>query len=350
MTECPEGESRGAAGVDWPGGTFLFVFLMVFSVLLNVGCKQQEAPKETPVALEPVTLCRSTTALLPMVVAEKQGFFSEQGLKVSVRESIMGKEAFEAMLKGECDLATAAEPPVVEYAAQGDFRILCSLQNSDNQNRIVARADRSIAKPEDLRGKRIGTTKGTSPHYFLELFLAKHGLKTKDIVLVFMKSDELLGALTSGQIDAISMTSNVIAQAQQALGDKAVLMEAPGLHRSYFMLLATSGLLDKRPKVAVQFLRALAQAEDFIKQMPEETQAIAQAFSPKLSPTEIKQLVGIYQYQLGLDHALLMGLEDTARWTLQQTGDGQRTVPDFLNLIAAEPLRAVNPEAVMLEK
>lgn len=349
MTDCLEGKRKGLIGDDWPGGTLLFVFLVVFSVLLNAGCKQQEAPKETPVALEPVTLCRSTTALLPMVVAEKQGFFSEQGLTVSVREFIMGKEAFEAMLKGECDLATAAEPPVVENAAQGDFRILCSLQNSDNQNRIVARADRSIAKPEDLRGKRIGTTKGTSPHYFLELFLAKHGLKSKDIVLVFIKSDELLGALTSGQVDAVSMTNKVVSQAQEALQGNAVLLEDPGLYRNYYLLLATTNLLEKRPEAAVRFLRALVKAEKFIRQRPDE--ALALVLAGKRAPIgEIKHLLDIYQYQLTLDHALLMGLEDTARWTLQQTGDGQRTVPDFLNLIAAEPLRAVNPEAVMLEK
>ena len=47
---------------------------------------------------------------------------------------------------------------------------------------------------------------------------------------------------------------------------------------------------------------------------------------------------------------MLMGLEDTARWTLQQGGDSQQTVPNFLNLIAAEPLRTVKPEAVRLEQ
>lgn len=346
MSDYLEGKRKGLAARR------LMVFVAFF-VLMAGGCKQrqEEAPKATPVVLAPVTLCRTTNMHLPLVVAEKQGFFSEQGLALTIREFTLGRDALDALLKGECDLATSAEPPVAEFSAKGgEFRILCSLQSSDNLVRLVGRADRGIATPLDLRGKRIGTVKGTAPHYFLELFLERHGLKAKDVAIVFMKSDELLGALTSGQVDALSMTNNVIFQAQQALQANAVLMEDPGLHRGYFMLLATTGLLDKRPGVAEQFLRALAQAEDFIQQRPEETQAIAQAFSPKLSPMEIKQLVGVYQYQLGLDHALLMGLEDTARWTLQQSGGSQRTVPNFLNLIAAEPLRAVRPEAVRLEK
>jgi len=53
---------------------------------------------------------------------------------------------------------------------------------------------------------------------------------------------------------------------------------------------------------------------------------------------------------LTLDHGLLMGLEETARWTFMQAGDRQRTSPNFLNLIAAEPLRMVKPEAIRLGK
>ena len=145
------------------------------------------------------------------------------------------------------------------------------------------------------------------------------------------------------------MTIKVVIQAQEALQDKAVLLESPGLYRNYHLILVTTDLLEKRPQVAVRLLLALAQAEDFIRQRPEEALAIAQA-GQKDSPAEIKQRIGIYQYQLTLDQGMLMGLEDTTRWMLQQTGDGRRTVPNFLNLIAAEPLRTVNPDGVRLEK
>jgi NitT/TauT family transport system substrate-binding protein len=347
------GTRKGVAGVAGATRKLLVGFLAAVA-LMAVGCKQRQekTPKPRPVAQESVALCRSTTALLPMVVAEKQGFFAEQGLTVAVRESIMGKEAFESMLKGECDLATAAEPPVVEYARQrDDFRILSALQNSDNLNRIVARADRGIAAPKDLRGKRIATTKGTAPHYFLELFLEKNGLKSNDVAIVFMKSDDLLAALTSGQVDAVAMTNNVVSKAQEALQANAVLMEEPGLCRNYYLLLATTDLLEKRPEVVVRLLRALVKAEEFITQRPEETLSLVLARQgQKESSAEIRQLLDGYQYRLSLEHGMLMGLEDMARWTGRQGGESQRSIPNFLKLIAAEPLRAVKPEAVRLEK
>ena len=336
----------GAICADW----CRFVALGLVLLCLAAGCKQQDAPKSAPVALAPVSLCCATISQLPMVVAEQQGFFAEQGLAVQLKVLPMGQDALGALLKGECDFGVAAEPPVVESCAQrDDLRILGSVQSSDNMIRLVGRQDRGVGTPLDLRGKRIGVVKGTNAHYFLELFLNKHGLEAKDVVIVFMKSDELLAALTSGQVDALSMTNKVIVQAQQALGDKAVLMEAPGLYRSYLMLLTTSGLLAKRPGLAVPFLRALQQAEDFIGKRPEEMVALGQA-SQKISPAEIKQLLGIYQYQLTLDHAMLMGLEDTNRWTLQQAGDSRRPVVNFLTLIAAEPLQAVRPDSVRLAK
>lgn len=343
------GEKReGSAKIGGTGGMLPLFFLAgIFGVLLAAGCERQPQEEDKPAA---VALCRGTNMQLPLIVAEQQGFFSEQGLAVTVREFTLGRNALEAMLKGECDLATAAEPPVVEYAGQrGDLRILASLQSTDNMVRVVARSDRGIAAPLDLRGKRIGTVKGSNVHYFLELFLGKHGLQPQDVAIVFMKADEVLEALTSGRVDAMAMTHNVVAQAREALQANAVLMEAPGLYRNYVMLLTTTGLLEKQPGLAGRFLRAVDRAEDFISQRPEEALSIAQA-DAKVSLAETKQLLGIYQYQLLLDHALLMGLEDTARWTLRQNGDNQAPSPNFLNLIAAEPLRAVNPDSVRLGK
>jgi NitT/TauT family transport system substrate-binding protein len=351
-------KGEGSAKIGGAGGILPLIFLAaVFGVLLAAGCERQPQEEDKPAAVapEPVVLCRSRNMHLPLVVAEQKGFFPAQGLAVTVREFTLGRDALEAMINGESDLAVAAEPPVVEYALRGDdLLILATLESSDNLMHLAARSDRGIAGPLDLRGKRIATVKGTAPHYFLELFLEKHGMNLKDIDIAFMRADLVLDALISGQVDAISMTHNIVVQAREALLDKAVVMEAPGLYRNYVMLLANPAVLEKRPGLAARFLRAVDRAEDFISQRPEEAQAIAQGSAKEASGAETRQPPEIYQdelqYQLLLDHALLMGLEDTARWTLLQTGDSQRPVPNFLNLIASEPLQAVKPDSVRLGK
>ncbi len=332
--------------------TRVFLSFALFLALAACQKPEPEAAKPPPVAtVEKITLCRHTTMLLPLLVAEKRDFYSGVGLAVTVREFTVGRDALEALLRGECDLATATEPPVAEYALKrDDFRILTALQNSDNQNRLVARAERGIATAADLRGKRIATIKGTSFHYFLELFLAKNGIDTQELTILFMKGDELLRALTSGEVDAIVINNKIIAEAQQILGDRTVVLEAPGLCRNYAMILATVGLLERRAGIAGKFLRALARAEEFIEQNPVESGTIAQEYL-KVSPATITKLLGFYHYRLSLDQAMLMGLEETARWTLQQNGAHQPLAPNFLHhLIDAKPLRAVRPAAITIEQ
>lgn len=344
-----QGGSIGTAGSGWP----LIFWVGPLFCLLSFGCQQRE--KDEPMALpvgnvESVALCRDSTALLPLMLAERQGFFRDQGLTVAARDFTVGRDALETLLKGECELATAAEPPVIEYAMQrDDFRIVSALQSTDNQNRLVARVDQGIKSPSDLRGKRIATVRGTSFHYFLELFLEKHDIKADARTILFMKSDELLAAFSSGQVDAIAINNKVISQAQKTLGDKVVVMEDPGLCYNYTMILATRSLLDQRPTVAVKFLRALAQADDFIVQRPDETAAIAQGYLEVMA-AEIRQLMGFYHYQLSLDQAMLIGLEGTARWYIQQSDDRRRSIPNFINLINSESLRSVRPDAINLDK
>lgn len=326
--------------------------LAVLTAMVLAGCKQEQV-QQPPVVQqkeEAVTLCRPANMHLPLLVAEKQGFFLEQALRVTVREFTIGLDALNALRQGDCDLVSAAEPPAVEYVIQGgDVRILGSLQNSDNLVRLVGRADRGIVRAKDLRGKRIATVKGTAPHYFLELFLAQQGMSPQDVTIVFMKSDAVVEVLANGQVDAIAMTNNVVAKAQEVLQSNAVVMEAPGLYRSYILLMTTVGMLEGRSGVAERVLRALVRSEEFITRHPDESIILAQG-AQKGSSEEIKKQVGFYQYQLGLDHAMVMGLEETARWMLRQRGEGQQGAPNFLNRIDARPLQAVHPESVRLEK
>lgn len=343
-------EHHPLADALWPSLPLLLA--LGVGCLLMSGCQKpgHEEARATPATVEAVTFCRSTVPLLSVAVAEQQGFFAVQGLAVTVREFVVGREAMDAMLKGECDLATAAEPPVIDYALQrDDFRIVSALQSSDNLSRLVARADSGITRPSDLQGKRIATVKGTAPHYFLKLFLEKHGLGMNQVTIEFLPGEALLPAISSGQVDAIAMTNKVISQARQALGENGVLLESPGLCRNYYMLLATSDVLRARPGVAEKFLRALAQTEALIKQSPDQAQALVSAYH-NLPLAEVKELLEMNDQRLTLDHAMLLGLEDTARWFVQQSQEPNRPIPNLMSLIHTESLRRVRPDAIILNK
>ena len=164
-------------------------------LLLLSGCKHQDKPASTGEG-QVVTLCHgSVTDILPRIALE-QGYFKQEGLSVAIHEMSDGKLAFDGMIRGECNFAVTGAPPIVSsYPAVGNFTILATVMSDDDSARIVARRDLGIAKPADLKGKRIGVKKGIIGHFFLDLFMMKHGLAPKDVKQVYMGTEQFIAAL-----------------------------------------------------------------------------------------------------------------------------------------------------------
>ena len=74
--------------------------------------------------------------------------------------------------KGRGDLAMVADIPVMFAVMEGTrISVLASISESFRENAIVARKDRGIQSPGDLRGKKIAVPAGTTSDYFLDVFL-----------------------------------------------------------------------------------------------------------------------------------------------------------------------------------
>ena len=173
---------------------------------------------------EPITIGVDQSPLLALImIAEDHGFFSKQGVDVKVKYYASGKLALNGMFSGEVELATPAGTPIVFSSFERiDFSIVATIGSSDNEPKIVARKDRGIQKPGNLRGKCIATQKASAVHFFLHSFLIKHGLSEKDITLSFKHPDELVPALANGEIDAFSMRELYVSRAKTSLRDREI--------------------------------------------------------------------------------------------------------------------------------
>jgi len=308
-------------------------------------------PRQTPVAREAlvIALPMHPTSLLAHVALD-QGFFAARGLDVTVLEYPSGKRALdEGLFTGKADITWANETPVALAGLErSDFRILSTTLVADNINKIVARKDRGINKPEDLRGKRIGTQKGSAVHFFLHLFLLEHGLTDKDVQLSFLKAEELPGALASGTVDAISVREPFISQAQALLGRQhAALFEAPGLYEQVDVMVMRQDSLQQKPGVAPKVLQAMLDAEAFVADHPQEAEAIV----AKRLGVDAKGMEGAlagFRPHVALSQSLLVLLESEARWAIKAGLTGQTTVPDYLILTDVADLRRLKPEAITI--
>ncbi len=327
-----------------------FILTALISVIAVGGyywLQKRPEPKEFTGHREKVTIGLDIIASL-IIIGQEQGFFSQEGLDVTTRKYPTGKAAFEGMFSGEVDMASVAETPIVfKSFEQQDFSIIAELSSSNNFVRIVARKDKGILKPADLRGKSIATPQGTVFHFFSHLFLIKNGLSENDVKLSFKKPEELISGLVRGEIDAFSFREPSISEANKLLGDKAVVFAEPGLYFQTFNLAALKSFIKDKPETIKRVLRALIEAEEFTKKYPDKAKKIISKYMG-ISETEMAAVWSDVTLQISLDQPLLLTLEDEARWAIKSGFTDKKEVPNYLNFIYLDGLEAVKPKAVTI--
>lgn len=326
--------------------------LIAFIISLMAGplapfVRHLHAAKNSPVedALRIGLSLQPSNALV--MIALDRGFFADQGLKVSVEKYVSGVRALrDGLFAGNVDLVTASDVPVaLNSFERQDFSIVATIFRVENQNRIVARADRGIAKPADLTGKRIATQRGSAVHFFLHLFLLENGILESDVDQTFMKAGELPEALARGDIDAFSMREPYIGQARALLGGNAVVFAAPGLYVQSDQVVIANDVLREKPDIAKKILRALVKAENFVAGKPKESQAIVARFVGA-SEAEIAAIWPEFIPRVSLEQSLLLRLEDIGRWAVRRQLVNGRQIPNFLDLIYFEAMQTVKPVAI----
>ncbi len=88
--------------------------LLVLTALLAAGFSFVSCKSDGTVVRDKVTvgISKSFTSV-PVYVAQKKGFFSDEGLDVTLKEYSSGKKATNALLIGEVDISTLADIPVI---------------------------------------------------------------------------------------------------------------------------------------------------------------------------------------------------------------------------------------------
>lgn len=287
---------------------------------------------------------------LPLYVAESQGYFAEEGLKLRWLECRSGVRCMELMLGGEADLATAADAAVMFRSFErNDYAVLGTLAKIPDDLKLVARRSAGITTARNLVGKRIGTVLRSSSHYFLDAFLLLNGIDPHSAFIVGLAPEDMVDALADGRVDAVSVWEPMGFQAWTRLKNDAVLLHDPEVYNASFNLLASRRITGSRDADLAKLLRAIGRAQRFIAARPLDAQAILRA-RLGMDQASVDWIWKSAQYSLTLDQSLLRTLEAEARWA-QREGHvlGKRT-PNYLKFIHAAPLRSVDDDAVSLPR
>ncbi len=283
-------------------------------------------------------------------IALAKGYFLNEGLDVEPLIRTFGKEALQLVLDGKADFATVAETPVMFSALKGDrIFVIANIESSNKNNAVLARPDVGIVKAVDVRGKRIGFTPGTTSDFFLDSFLTAQGLTRQEISTLALRPDEMQEALLSGKVDAVSTWNYPLTEIRNQLGAKAVVFYDPQIYTETFNIAAMQDFVRQNPQTVRRLLRALIQAEDFVTGHPEQAQDIMTAVS-KVDKGLVKEVWNAFGYQVRLDQTLLITLEDETRWAMKNRLTDKTVMPNYLDFIYVDSLKAVKPAAVRLNR
>jgi NitT/TauT family transport system substrate-binding protein len=319
--------------------------LLAILLTLIAGCGQKAPQQLEKIVLGTQKIVHSS----PVWIAEKKGYFQEEGLKVEIKEFDSGRTSLKALLNDKSiDLTTTSQSPVVYNSfKRDDFAIIGGMVYSDKDIKVLVRQDKGIKAPQNLKGRILGITAGTAGPFYLGLFLTYHNIPLSDIKMADMEPTQLAQALIEGQVDAIITWEPYIYRARKALGDKALLFPGEGLFRDDVYFIAGKKYLKDHPEALKRFLRAIEKADEFIRNNRNEAMEIV-GQKLKMDKEDIAPIWNDLLFKLFMDQSILISLEAQARWAIRNKLTGAATVPNYLNYIYPEALKAVSPEAVYI--
>lgn len=308
------------------------------------------APAAQAADLDKVRLAQNLSPISGVViVAKNQGFFEKAGLDVTVVNFTSGKQALEAALGGGADIATTAEAPVTAATmARQPIAFLARMEYSYLKTLVTTKS--GIESAAGLKGKRLGMTVGTGSEVYTMALLEKAGVAGKDVSTVSLRPQDMTAALSANGVDAINTWEPHISNAKKALGDKVKEIDTKGVYAETFNIVTTQEYLKANPETVRKFVKAMVEAEAWMKANREEAIATV-ASTVGMAAADLATVWDEYVYGVALDDMTMDVLKKHASWRLA-TGNAPSgaTMPDFGTVIFADALKSVAPERVAFTK
>ena len=138
----------------------------------------------------------------PIIIAEENGYFAEQGLEVEVIPPADPSLPPRLVAAGQADLAVSYQPQLHLQIHEGLPLKRVGTLVATPLNCLLVLKDGPIKSPADLKGKKVGFSVAGVEEAVLGAVLGKYGASTDDIELVNVNFS-LSPSLMSGQVDAV---------------------------------------------------------------------------------------------------------------------------------------------------
>jgi NitT/TauT family transport system substrate-binding protein len=280
-----------------------------------------------------------------VLLADSQGLFKKHGVEVLITAYETGPQVVNALTAGEVDIGGVAEVMIVfQGFRHPELRIPATI-SMINTHDLVVRKDRGILKPQDLKGKRVAVTRGSSSEFFFYNYLIFNRIPAGSIHVVYLDPTEMVKAMAAGTIDAALSWPPIPAEMEKQLGAKGARWPAQSGQNAYIVLTAKDSFLKKNPKAMERFLAALIEAAEFTVRYPDQAQVILSA-RLRVSADSLREPWSRVRFDVRLTQDLIVLMERETKWAMGRGLLEKKEMPNYLDFFYFDALDKLSPEAV----
>ncbi|KGY13265.1 taurine-binding protein [Vibrio tubiashii] len=313
---------------------------LVFSVLLVCGVAAYAvfdfSAKKTNSSSQIKIAVSLTPLSSPFFVADQLGIFKHLGLDITLYPCSSGAACTQLMIDRTVDYATASESVLMfQSFERDDLSLLVSFVESDNDLKLLTLKPNHIRTVLDLVGKKVGVIKGTASEFYLDSVLLSQRAEKNAIEKVYLLPHEMVPALLSFRVDAISAWEPMGYEADLLSVAEVSNLGTKGVYQLSFNLITRSPYLEFVGDEPVRLLRALDMAIEWINSHPKRSiSLVAQRLDIPLN--QVKWSWEDYLFRLSLGNSLLSNLQLQSRWAIENDLV-KGTPPDFRQIFYTYP-------------
>tara|TARA_A100001234_G_scaffold221071_1_gene235722 strand:- start:1942 stop:2898 length:957 start_codon:yes stop_codon:yes gene_type:complete len=243
-----------------------FIILFILSIFV-IGCGNEN---ELSLALD--WYPNSNHAGIYSAIDE--GFFDEEGIKLSVYTPSDPTAIISSVASGRDDFGLSYHPDILQAQSAG-LEIVSVLSISQHPlNSIMTLKKSSIKNPSDLKGKVVGYPGIPSNKAMLETVLSSQNININDVETVDV-GFELVKALVSGSVDAIIgayWTHESIVMELQGYEIEIMRLEEWGVPDYYELILITNkSFLEENKSDVEKVVNSFKKGYEFSIKNPQES-------------------------------------------------------------------------------
>ena len=252
------------------------------------------------------------------------------GIRVEEKIFAKGLDVIQAIIAGELDVGATASEAAISGRA-GGAPIVAVAGFARGGARLVARPELGVKSVAQLKGKRVGVTRGAIQEVLLMAVLAKHGLTSaptpgKDVQLVYLSYPDLNQALLGKQIDAMMQSEPQSSQAiNKGFGAEVLKPYDTPIGEPVRTLVMTEQFYRERRPAAEKFMRCFVEAtRTFIDQPAVAEKYVREAiFKNQISSDDFQDAIRNSPYSYALTPEHIQVTTDT----MARTGVGRMARP-----------------------